>query len=196
MPKCPRGVDISVGTVSLNHHHIHLAFIIFVFSDLFFVKITIKKVVIMINANIIRLLQLVVPWFSIPFLPKKSYREFFPVTVVASILVTGMCSLAVPYKWWRVNGGLKEKVFNDGSFILGPFMVGTLWIFHFTFGNFLRYIIVNIVFDGLFAYPLNYLFERLRLYRLINFKPKHILGTFIGFALFIYGFQSMLQRYK
>jgi hypothetical protein len=146
--------------------------------------------------NIIRLTQFIGPWFSVVFLPKKSIDKFIPVSLFASVLVGGMCSLAIPFKWWRVEGGLKEKILNDSSFIFGPFLVGTLWIFHFTFGNFKRYFLVNLIMDFLFSYPLNYLYQKLRLYRLVNFKPKYILGFFMSYALIIYGFQLLVERSK
>ncbi|WNF38263.1 hypothetical protein RJD24_07500 [Bacillaceae bacterium IKA-2] len=150
----------------------------------------------MSKPNFIRTILVIVPWLSVVVLPKKSIRNFFPVSLFASILVVGMCSLAVPYKWWVVKGGWKYKLFNDLSFILGPFFVGTLWIFHFTFGNFKKYFLVNLIIDWIFSYPLNHLFQRMKLYKLVNFKPKHIYFSFLGFALTIYGYQHILKRFK
>ncbi|MED1563849.1 hypothetical protein AJ85_12305 [Alkalihalobacillus alcalophilus ATCC 27647 = CGMCC 1.3604] len=59
--------------------------------------------------NIIRIILLVAPWLSVPVIPIKSFKQFLPVTLFASTLVTGLCALAVPYKWWVVEGGLKNK---------------------------------------------------------------------------------------
>ncbi|MGG7620547.1 hypothetical protein [Bacillus coreaensis] len=146
--------------------------------------------------NTIRIIQLVLPWITIVFLPKKSFRQYFPVSIFASFLVTGMCLLAIPYKWWSVKGGWRAKVLNDWSFILGPFIVGTLWIFYFTFGNFKKYFVVNLFMDSLFSFPLSYLFQRLKLFKLVNFRPKHIFITFISFSLIIYGFELLLKRIK
>ncbi|RLQ97459.1 hypothetical protein [Falsibacillus albus] len=146
------------------------------------------------RSNIIRMVQMTVPWLSVVFLPKNSIRRYLPVSILASLLVTGMCLLAVPYKWWKVMGGWKIKIFNDLSFILGPFFVGTLWIFHFSFGNFLRYFFLNLIMDSLFSYPLNYLYQRLNLYKLINFKPSQIFMSFFGFSIIIYLYQHIVQR--
>lgn len=144
--------------------------------------------------NIIRILQLIVSWLSIVFLPKKTIREFLPVSIFASILVIGICSLAVPYKWWVVEGGWKDKIINDLSFIFGPFFVGTLWIFHFYFGNFKRYFLLNLLMDSMFSFVLTYIFQKLKLFKLVNFKPKHIFISFISFSLIIYGYQMILKR--
>jgi len=53
-------------------------------------------------------------------MPKKSMRTYFPASLFASSLVIGMCSLAIPYKWWSVKGGWKGKILNDSSFIFWP----------------------------------------------------------------------------
>lgn len=146
--------------------------------------------------TIIRIVQLTLPWISILFMPKDSLRKFSPTTLLASLLVAGMCILAVPYKWWVVNGGLKAKIVNDISFILGPFCVGTLWIFHFTFGKFKRYFLVNVIMDSFFSYLLCKFYQRLKLFRLVNFTPKHIFLSFMSYSLIIYGFQLILKRLR
>lgn len=146
--------------------------------------------------TVIRIIQLVLPWVSIVFLPNKSFKQYLPVSLFASILVTGMCLLAVPYKWWKVKGGWENKILNDGSFIFGPFLVGTLWIFHFTFGNLKRYFAVNLLMDSLFSFPLSYLYQKLNLFKLVNFRPKHIFFSFISFSLIIYGFGVLVKRAK
>ncbi|MEH7119944.1 hypothetical protein V7128_21345 [Neobacillus vireti] len=146
--------------------------------------------------NIIRIIQLVLPWISIVFLPRKTIKHYLPVAMFASLLVTGMCLLAVPYKWWIVKGGWKNKILNDGSFIFGPFFVGTLWIFHFTFGNIKRYFMINLLMDSLFSFPLSFLFQKLKLFKLVNFRPKHIFFSFISFSVIIYGYELLIKRIR
>jgi hypothetical protein len=148
----------------------------------------------MILSNIIRIIQLILPWISIVFLPRKSLKQYLPVSLFASLLVVGMSLLAVPYRWWEVKGGWKVKFINDGSFIFGPFLVGTLWIFHLTFGNIKRYIMVNLLMDSIFSFPLSYLYQKLKLFRLVKFRPKHIFLFFISFSLIIYGFEYLKKR--
>ncbi|MCT8136757.1 hypothetical protein H1D32_02695 [Anaerobacillus sp. CMMVII] len=146
--------------------------------------------------NVIRLLMLTVPWFSIAVLPKKSFREYLPVSAFTSLLVCCMCLAAVKNKWWIVRGGWKSTLFNDFSFVFGPFFIGTLWVFHFTFGNFKRYLLANLIMDLVFSYPLNYLLQRLGLYKLVNFKPKHIFAMFSVFSVTIYGCQLLFNRLR
>ncbi|MBG9548920.1 hypothetical protein ACOSZF_05170 [Cytobacillus firmus] len=144
--------------------------------------------------TLIRLMHLVIPWLTIVFLPKKSFNKFSTVSVFAGILVLILSTLAIPFKWWTVEGGHFKKLLNDLTFILGPFFIGTLWIFHFTFGSFKKYLAVNAIMDLLFAYPLNYLYQRFKLYKLEKFKPIHIFLFFTSYAWIIYGYQEFFHR--
>ncbi|NEY73831.1 hypothetical protein G4D63_19120 [Bacillus mesophilus] len=146
--------------------------------------------------NIVRLLLIIFPWISVVFLPKKSFGKFMPIAFISSFLVAGMCAMAVPLKWWKIKGGWKGKVINDLSFILGPFFVGTIWVFHLTYGNFKRYLFINSVLDLSFSFLLSNLFQRMKLFRLVHFKPWQIFVFFMSFALFIYGLQRIIDRKK
>lgn len=146
--------------------------------------------------NLIRVIQLIAPWILILFLPKKSFKQYLPVSLFASFLVIGMCILAIPFKWWVVKGGWKAKLLNDGSFIFGPFLVGTLWIFHFSFGNLKKYLCINLVMDSLFAFLICSMCQKLKLFKLVNFKPKHIFYSFISYSIIIYVFELLMKRSK
>lgn len=143
---------------------------------------------------LIRILQLTLPWISIIFLPKRSFKQYLPVSIFASVLVCVMCLLAGPLKWWNSAGGWKARLVNDASFTLGPFFVGTLWIFHITFGNIKRYFLANLLMDSLFSFVLCNLYQKLKLFKLVKFKPLHIFLTFISYSFIIYGFQLLVQK--
>ncbi|MBA2876639.1 hypothetical protein HNR31_003457 [Anoxybacillus caldiproteolyticus] len=142
----------------------------------------------------IRASLIILSWSTVFFLPKNSLKRFLPVSFFTSLLVVLMSMLSIPYKWWTVQGSMKRKITNDLSFIFGPFFVGTIWIFHFTYGKFCLYLITNAMMDYTFAYPLTALFQRLKVYKLVNFKPIHVFLSFLSYAVIIYGYQSFLQK--
>lgn len=104
--------------------------------------------------------------------------------------------LSVPFKWWTIKGGALNKIINDLCFIFGPFFIGTIWIFRFTFGKFWLYSIANIMMDAFLAFPVNFVFQKLKVYKLVNFKAKHIFYTSISFAFVIYGYQLFISSPK
>lgn len=146
-------------------------------------------------ANFIRIGLLVISWGSIIlFYDKKSLRKFAPVATLATMFLLIQSMLAIPFKWWTASGGVKNKIFNDLSFILGPFITGTLWIFRFTYGKFGLYMLLNTIMDYLLAYPLNALFEKWNVYKLVKMKPKHIFITSMVYAVTIYLYQNFISK--
>src|SRR5947199_5011048 len=104
--------------------------------------------------NLIRIGLLIVSWISIIFLPKSAFRKYLPVSIFCSLLVICGCLLSYRYRWWKVKGGIAELIFMDSSFIFGPFFVGTIWIFHLSYGKFKRYILLNLISNLSLSYPL------------------------------------------
>lgn len=147
-------------------------------------------------AGFIRIGVFVIAWFSIVFLPKDVFKKYFPVANLACSFILIQSLISVPFKLWTVKGGMKEKIFNDLSFILGPFFLGTIWIFHFTFGKFGLYFLVNVVINYLFAYPMCYLFKKLNVFKLVNFKPIHVFVLYVFYSVVIYGYHLYLYKPK
>ncbi|MBT2659106.1 hypothetical protein J7E81_28440 [Bacillus sp. ISL-18] len=146
--------------------------------------------------NLIRIGLLLISWSTLFFIPKKTLKTYTPVAIFASILLVIESILAVPFKWWTVKGGLLHKFFNDFSFIFGPFFVGTILFFRFTFRKFWLYAITNLLMDLFLAFPVSWLSQKLNVFKLVNFKPKHIFYTAIIYAIVIYGFQNFITRSK
>jgi hypothetical protein len=150
----------------------------------------------MMLVAIIRISLLLIPWLTVIIIPKNVFKKYTPVAIFASLLVVINCILSVPFKWWTVKGGLLNKVFNDLSFILGPFFIGTIWIFRLTFGKFWLYLLTNTLMDLFLAYPINWIMQKLKVYKLVNYKSIHVFFISIFFALVIYPYQIFITRTK
>ncbi len=146
------------------------------------------------SPTFIRIGQIVISWASVLFLPKKTFIRYSAPAIFASSLVLIVSFLAIPLKLWRVNGGIKTKIFNDLSFIFGPFFMGTIWIFRLTYGKFGLYMLGNLIMNSFLAFPLSSIYQKLKVYKLINFKRKYLLLTYITFAILIYGYQVVLDK--
>jgi hypothetical protein len=143
---------------------------------------------------IIRIGLVLISGASLIFLPKKSFYKYLPVTAFTSVLVLSVCALSIPYKFWAVKGNKTTLILTDLCYVFGSFFAGTLWIFHLTFGKFQRYVAINFLMDMILAFPLNYVFQKLEVYKLVNWKSKHIFLTYFSFSFIIYGFQLLLEK--
>jgi hypothetical protein len=144
--------------------------------------------------GLIRIGLVLISGLSLIFLPKKSLFKYLPVTAFTSVLVLSVCALSIPYKFWVVKGNKTTLILTDLAYVFGSFFAGTLWIFHLTYGKFKRFLGLNLLMDFLLAYPLNYVFQKLKVYKLVNWKSKHIFLTYFSFSFIIYGFQFLLEK--
>jgi len=138
---------------------------------------------------------LILPILSVGFIGKKYFFRFLPSATFVSLLLALMSEIADSRKWWKVKINIIPDLKTNVSFILGSFFVGTLWVFKYSYGKFLRYIGINAVLDWFFAYPFTYLFQKMGVYKLIRFKQHQIFLTFLSYSVIIYWFQKMIEKY-
>ena len=132
----------------------------------------------------------IVPWFSLLFLKKDMIKRYMPVAVFTALLVTIVFEIAYALRWWE----MLERIVPWGtitnvSFVYGLFIVGTIWIFYFTYRNFWLFLAVNAAVDALQAFVFDGLFEG-RVYRLVRINDFQVFLLMIGIAFVIYGYQK------
>lgn len=146
--------------------------------------------------NIFRLSMLLISWSTLLLYPKRALKQFIPVTIFVTGLVSILLIISHPYKLWKVSGGVGTRIFNDLSFTLGPFFVTNLWVFRLAYGSLWQYLGVNLVIDYLLAFPITNLFKKLNIYQLERLKPIYFFSIIYSFAIFSYGFQYYFRKSK
>lgn len=144
--------------------------------------------------KIFNLALLIIPWLTVPFMKKQSFIRFLPVASLISIILSVFSTIANRKRWWVTKSPLFSGLPIDFAYILGPYFVGTLWVFKLTYGNLPKYLFTNIVLDFMSAYPLLYLSEKLGI---VKFKKmKNITWFFITtlMAILLYRFQYILEK--
>jgi hypothetical protein len=140
----------------------------------------------------ILLAMLIIPWLSLIFINKYSLKRFMPVSILASLLVTIIFELGYVYNWWKVQAELVpwDKI-TSVPLVYGVFLVGTIWIFRFTFGRtFWLYMIVNILMDGFYCFIGLNILIRFGIYKLVNMDNFGIFMLMILLAVIIYPYQK------
>jgi hypothetical protein len=132
---------------------------------------------------------LIAPWFTLFLIKKENIKRFMPAAFCASYLMIIYNVVANNQKHWVINETIipwLKPLFVSGVF--GAFPVITLWVFHFTYGKFWKYLITNIIIDFMFAvFPLHYLFQEvLNIYTLVTITPWWRFLLFVFFSLIIY----------
>ncbi len=100
--------------------------------------------------------MLIIPWLSLFFIKKYSLKRFMPVAILASLLVTMVFEMGYVFNWWVIHKKLVPwGEITSLPLTYGVFLVGTIWIFHFSYDKSIwRYFLTNAFFDGLYAFVL------------------------------------------
>ncbi|ABR47628.1 hypothetical protein Amet_1429 [Alkaliphilus metalliredigens QYMF] len=102
--------------------------------------------------QIIQWLIFLIPIASLVLIGDKTLRRFLPVTLFVTVVNTLIYQAAYHYNWWREPGLFDwEKVANI-PWVYSAYLVATIWIFKFTYGKFIVYLITNLILDGVYIY--------------------------------------------
>jgi hypothetical protein len=142
------------------------------------------------------LVLLIVPWMSLPMLGKRNFKRFLPASFFMMAWISVESVVAKKRVWWKFYDKLIPNTMGELPFLLGPFMIGSIWILKFTFGNFFRYIIVNLVTDFLFSYPGMFILKRMGIVSLIRLKHYQMGILFMAKSVLMYGFQFMVEKFR
>lgn len=152
------------------------------------------KGVLRMFVTITRILIILVSWCSLLLVPKKSFFKFLPVTLFSTIFLLVETFLSLKFKWWKVKGGIHGMINSAFTFIFGPYFVGNILIFHFTYKKFWLYAIINAIMDILLAIPLNNFFEKHGFYKLKKVNKVFLFVSAYLYAMCNYGFQKILDK--
>ncbi|MEL3973688.1 hypothetical protein AAEO50_15480 [Rossellomorea oryzaecorticis] len=145
------------------------------------------------NRNVMITLMALLPWLSISLLGNKTFRRFLPGTIFMSLYLLAEGTLATRRKWWWFPFSLKPNVLAELPLILGPFFVGSLWIFKYTYGKFSIYFLVNLIVDSFFTTVMLNWFKKIGYVSLIRFTRFQLSLLFMLKSIAMYGFQYVYE---
>jgi hypothetical protein len=131
----------------------------------------------------------ILPWFSLFLLKRHSIKRYMPVAIFTTLLVTLYYEIAFTQKWFIAKETIFPWFIVFVPFIFGLFMVGTIWIFNFTFGRFWLYIITNLIIDCIYTFLLRNWFINLGLIQNIRANNFNVFIAFTLIAIIIYEYQ-------
>lgn len=148
------------------------------------------------RSKLLLLSLMIFPWLTIPLLGKKIMNRFIPSALFMSILVWIESYIAKRYRWWWFYEKVNPRIIGEFPLIVGPFLIGTLWIMKFTYGKFIRFTIANLIVDSFFTYIMVEIFKKLRIANLIRLSKVQLSLLFFLKSMILYGFQYILEKTK
>jgi hypothetical protein len=139
-------------------------------------------------------LMTLLPWLSLPLLRKKTLKRFLPGTLFMCVYLVAEGILATRRKWWWFPFSIRPNVLAELPLILGPFFVGSFWIFKYTYGKFSMYLLLNLMVDSFFTiFMLNW-FKKIGYVTLIRFTRLQLSLIFMLKSILMYGFQYYYEK--
>lgn len=144
--------------------------------------------------KILSLGTLLLPWLTVPLLGRNTFIRFLPVATFVNFIIALISIPANNRNWWKVKNPLFPKSVIDFSYILGLFFIGTIWIFKLTFGNFLKYFIVNVLMDALLAFPVANFFKKIGVFKFKKMKQINFFYFTVSLSIIIYLYQYIIEK--
>ncbi|MBP2636792.1 MAG: hypothetical protein H6Q72_2699 [Firmicutes bacterium] len=132
--------------------------------------------------------MIIVPWLTLFFMKKEEIKRFMPVALFSVITSIVIVEVGQTLGWWIV----RETAYplKTVSYLFGLNPVMTIWLFHFLYGRFWRYVAIDLIlnFGFVFLFLVHFIASRGITQRLdITPLQNVLLSTLHGVLL--YGYQ-------
>jgi hypothetical protein len=146
------------------------------------------------SSKLFLLAILILPWLSLPFLGRHSFKKYFPAAIFICLFTKAIDFFGEKKKWWRFYKGIPP--FDSMNFFnWGPYFVTSLWSLKLTYGKFPLYLLSNMLLQTCFIYlgGLNFV-KRFKIFSLSQLTKSQYLAIDLVRALLLYGFQYVYEQ--
>ncbi|MFD1849800.1 hypothetical protein [Oceanobacillus bengalensis] len=137
---------------------------------------------------------LLIPWLSLLFIGKQSFKRFSlaGIVIVAFELINH--KIGQKRNWWFFYDKRKSFVTNELPFSIGPYMPLSMWLLKLSYGNFKKFIWLNVLFDGAFAFMFINLLKKVKIIGLNKLSNIQFFLYLHYKAYLLYSVQYLAER--
>jgi hypothetical protein len=146
--------------------------------------------------QIFNLSIIMIPWLSLLFIGKRSMKRysFAGVFIVVFEIINHL--YGHKRKWWKFYDKPRLFIKDELPFSVGPYMPFSMWLLKFSYGNFKKFVLLNVIADGLFAFLF---IDVLKKFKIIALNGLNHFQFFIYLhykAYILYGVQYLFEKIK
>ena len=146
--------------------------------------------------SIFNILIILVPWLSLLFIGKRSLKRFSFAGIFIVIFEIINHLYGHKKKWWKFYDKRKSFIRDELPFSVGPYMPFSMWLLKISFGNFKKFVFLNLISDGLFAFVFMDVLKKCKIIRL-NRLSRFQFFIYIHYKAYIlYGVQYLFEKIK
>lgn len=137
---------------------------------------------------------MLLPWCSLLLIEKHTIKRYSFAGIVVVIVEALHQIVGQNRKWWifydKPNSYLKDMV----PFSLGPYFPISIWMLKLAYGNFKKFLLLNAIFDGVFAVPLINLLKKTKIANLYRLNKFQFFLYLFSKAILLYGVQYGVEN--
>lgn len=99
-------------------------------------------------------------------------------------------------KWWKFYDKRESFIKDELPFSVGPYMPLSMWLLKFSYGNFKKFVLLNAIADGLFAFLFIDVLKKFKIIRLNRLNHFQFFIYLHYKAYLLYGAQYLFEKIK
>lgn len=139
---------------------------------------------------------ILIPWLSLLFIGKRSLRRYSFAGVFIVIFEIINHLYGHNRHWWKFYDKRKSFIRDELPFSVGPYMPLSMWILKYSFGNFKKFVLLNVISDGLFAFLFVDILKKFKIARLNRLTHFQFFIYLHYKAYILYGVQYLYEKIK
>ena len=137
---------------------------------------------------------IIIPWLSTILLGRKSFKRFSLASLIIIVLEIINHAIGHKLKWWKFYDKKKSFLKDELPFTIGPYMPFSMWMLKLSYGNVKKFLLLNGVADGLFAFVFINLLSKIKIIKLNRLNNFQFFWYLYYKAFLLYGVQHWLEK--
>ncbi|MDE5416128.1 hypothetical protein [Alkalihalobacterium chitinilyticum] len=141
-------------------------------------------------------LIILIPWLSLLFIGKRNVKRYSLAGMFVIVFEILNHLYGRKRNWWKFYDKPKWFMRDELPFNVGPYMPLTMWILKYSYGNFKKFILLNVLADGIFAFIVMDFLKKMKIVRLHRLNPFQFFIYIHYKAYLIYAVQYLYEKIK
>jgi hypothetical protein len=140
--------------------------------------------------------MILIPWLSLLFIGKRSIKRYSVAGVFIMVFEIMNHLYGRKRKWWKFYDKSKSFLSDELPFDIGPYMPISMWILKLSYGNLKKFVFLNVLANGFFAFLFVPFLKKIKIVRLNRLNHFQFFIYLHYKAYILYGVQYLFEKWK
>ncbi|WP_102346011.1 hypothetical protein [Bacillus sp. Marseille-P3661] len=146
--------------------------------------------------KLLNLFLIFIPWLSLLFIGKRGIKRYSLASFFIAIFEIMNHLYGRKRNWWEFYDMPNSFIRDELPFDIGAYFPMSLWFLKFSYGNFKKFVLINAIANGLFAFLFMPFLKKIKIIRLnrLNYFQFFIYIHYKAYIL--YAVQYLIDKMK